>query len=182
LVKQRKEHPSEARASVVRGLASVFGFRARGQKARRHEVVEAILADHSEDYTVIRDWTPLGAKQPVDMVILGKHGVLVVQCESFVGTVECRGDSWQAVRPDGRKVKLESPSKRCRQQTRLVAEHLRKHRQSAPVMPMLVFPDETDLELREPSMPVVRMSQLAAFLDSLPAAWRCDERIFGQAA
>jgi hypothetical protein len=99
------------------GLWSTFtAFAIHGPRARLAERAAAYLGERlSSDYIVMPRYAPRDGSDVVPLVVLGPHGVLVVELRDEEGPLVCYQDHWYRRTGPGVSHPLsDSPSKRAR--------------------------------------------------------------------
>jgi len=99
------------------GLRTAFmAFAGHGPRARLAERAAAYLGERlSSDYVVMARYAPRDGSDVVPLVVLGPHGVIVVELRDEEGALVCYQDHWYRRTGPGISHPLsDSPSKRAR--------------------------------------------------------------------
>lgn len=126
-----------------------------------------------DDYIVVSE--PMVRRKPLDVVIVGPQGLMVVHAKDWRGEIELsRRGAWRENRDDGRVEIHENPSKEAAETSRLVREFLDDHgfstRMALHQYIVLVHPDAVlvaDGTLGATEPPVVERSNLPAVIAAL---------------
>lgn len=121
------------------------------------EAVIKSLEPLSDDYLLINDLVLSGRHGNVDHFLVGPNGLFALETKNWSGRIKCIGDDWFC---NGRK---------RRGMSKQAKSNARKARNCLPgnhfVVPVLVFADpRVHLDLREPTVPVVKIKELAEFI------------------
>jgi hypothetical protein len=156
---------------IAVGLAMVV-FKARFRRwsnwssGKRGELaVSEALKDLPNDYVLLNDLMLPDGKGNVDHLIMGPNGLFVIETKNYSTFVKCIGDDWFI----GGK-KIQSLSKQAKRNAVAVRENLATvfagQRVRLPfVTPLLVFVNGNGrLSVKNPTVPVLRSSQLAKFV------------------
>lgn len=111
-----------------------------------------------------------GQRGNIDHVVVGPSGVFVIETKNYSGSVMCYGEKWYQgrhtwLRSPRRRFPISSISSQARGNAVLLANSLRSQGFSVWVNPVIVFSSRwTRLYLRNPKVPVVKLSKLPGFL------------------
>lgn len=137
--------------------------------ARGENVVARTLQQLDDSYYLLNSVVLPGRKGDIDHVLLSTKGVFVIEAKNYSGRVMCDGDHWYRVkRGSHNEVRAESVS----EQVKKNAVHLRDFIQQTArlnlwVNPVCVFVNPSvQLELKNPTVPVLRPAELANFIRS----------------
>ena len=118
------------------------------------------------DYCVIRNWMPSGAKGDVDLILLGQHGVLVLEVKNYQAKYVRDGEQWFNVKPNGFRKRIKSPVRQLEANVRAVKEHLAQKGWHGLITGLLGVPPWTGLS----GIPdVVDCRHLPKLVTSLPS-------------
>jgi hypothetical protein len=117
-----------------------------------------------DDYVVIRDVVFPDSKGTIDRLLIGPKGLFTIEIENHRGYVKCHEDRWFLNRRPMRSLSKEA--KRNSLAVRSSISTLFTPGTDIPtVTPLLVFPGSgTRLKLIDPTLPVLRLKELAGFL------------------
>lgn len=124
--------------------------------------------------TAVANFVAPGTHQgDMDLLILGPHGILVIEVKSYTGRYACHGDTWFAVHPDGSRRPLRSSvSRQLKRAGKSVGHYLVDCDVSVPIHTVAVFRAGVELELTRPTVPIVLENALRDHVLSLPPAPR----------
>jgi hypothetical protein len=156
---------------VVTGLA-ITAFRGNVRRWRNwsagklgETAVAEALKSLSNDYVLLNDLTLPNGYGNVDHLVIGPNGIFVIETKNYSGYIKCWGDKWYV---NGRRIR--SLSKQAKRNAIGIKNNLEKvfteHRTRMPyVNGLLVFVNRKGkLNIKEPTVPVVRASELSRFL------------------
>lgn len=150
--------------SATRSSTSYFNC-AFGLKGERR--VLRLLQDLPDAYIAIANWhSGIDGEGDVDLMVLGPHGVLVVEIKCWTSETVCEGDRWWIVYLNGYRKSVHSPTRQAKTCEKRIAKLLKGF--DCQVRSVVVFNDRADLTLRDPAIRVLRFSELKPFLLSLP--------------
>lgn len=133
--------------------------------------VASALKNLDNNYFLINDLKLKGKLGNIDHIVLGPNGIFAVETKSFRGDIGCDGDEWtRRVKGSSSAKNLESPSYQIKRN----AAEIRRLLQSAGdivkgkilfVDGIVVFTDpEAHLELKSPTVPVVKLGELCDYI------------------
>lgn len=111
-----------------------------------------------------------------DHIILAPNGILVLEVKNISGVVECEGDEWRRHKigvGGGRyDIKMGNPSRQAKRNAKTLKDLLLANQQEvfggrAPhiwVHAAVVLPDETKIECKNPTVDVIKTSQVADYI------------------
>jgi hypothetical protein len=123
------------------------------------------------NYVVLNDLTFPDAKGNVDHLVIGPNGLFVIETKNYTGRVKCLGDQWFI---NGHRTK--SLSRQAKSNALAVRSNLAmvfaEHQAKLPyVVPLLVFVHcRGGLNLKNPTIPVLKSGQLAGFIQNYKPA------------
>jgi hypothetical protein len=130
--------------------------------------VDKLLNSALDDHYYLIDNLSLHKGGDVDHIVLGPNGVFVIETKNWSGTITCNGDDWR--RQDQHKFK-ESPSRQVKKNANKIKQimnsspNLRNH--GIWVQGLVVFTNNNaNLSLSRPTTPVLRLSELASYINS----------------
>ena len=162
-------HPSTIKLpdSVV-SLASGTSW-ARGRNGESQ--VLTALRNLPDNYTAVSNWKLPDTKNgDVDLLILGPHGVLVIEVKNFGAQYECDNDVWVNIKPHGYRVRIKSPSLQIKRNTKAVKSHLRQFGWSGPVQGVLVMRPRSNIRILASSVDIIDWSSIEAYINRLPTS------------
>jgi hypothetical protein len=149
-------------------------MRTKRAGAAGEQVIPRLLEALPDSWTLINGVPLPGAHADVDHVLIGPGGVFAIEAKNHSGWVECaggpRGDAWGYSRrgPNGTMVEAQigNPSGQARWHARELAQALRARGVDVPIEPVVVFTHpRVELHTERPSVPVLPVNELLAFLD-----------------
>ncbi len=153
---------------AVRVLASGTSW-ARGSNGESQ--VLTALRNLPDNYTAVSNWKLPDTKNgDVDLLILGPHGVLVIEVKNFGAQYECDNDVWVNIKPNGYRVRIKSPSLQIKRNTKAVKSHLRQFGWSGPVQGVLVMRPRSNIRILASSVDIIDWSSIEAYINRLPTS------------
>jgi hypothetical protein len=149
--------------------------------------VARTLRELDDSYYLLNNVRLPRGRGDIDHILLGPNGVFVIETKNYSGKVMCYRDDWyRQQRKAKRDVRVDSISELTRRHTAELRKFLwKKHGFSVRVSPICVFTNPSvELELREPSVPVLRLKELTTFVKNVrPSASLTNQEIqnLGQA-
>jgi hypothetical protein len=145
-----------------RALAYRAGI--QGEKA----VVEA-LRELDDSYYLINDIMVGRKRGNIDHVLLNTKGIFVIETKNYTGHVRCEGDRWSK-KGKRRLYEIRSVSKQATNNADYLSSLIRrKLNLHIPIRPICVFTNpRVELKLRKPTIPVLRLPELAEFVREAP--------------
>jgi hypothetical protein len=152
------------------------GYR-RGYEGEK-TVTKILTSTLGDEYSLINDVNIHDGYGNVDHVVLGPNGVFVIETKNFVGRIVCDGDEWSSQHTGkfNRLVHydLGSPSRQVKRnavRVKRIIESIGAFNSSEIwVEGILVFANKrVDLRINNPTVPVLRASELPKFLTSRKA-------------
>jgi len=145
-----------------------FGRWKRGKRGEKAVTNKLLSLDNT--YYLINDVKLPGQQGNIDHVVVGPCGVFAIETKNYSGSVICYGDKWYQGRhtwllPPRRRFPISSISSQARGNAVRLANSLRNRGFNVWVQPIVVFSGRwTRLWLRNPTVPVVKLSKLPSFL------------------
>lgn len=125
-------------------------------KAGEEAVIKS-LEELSDDYLLVNDLMLSGRGGNVDHFLAGPSGLFVLETKNWSGRIKCIGDDWFCNGRKRRSMSKQAKSNARRARNCLPGNHF--------VVPVLVFADpRVHLELRNPTVPAVKIKELAEFI------------------
>lgn len=136
----------------------------QGEKA----VVEA-LQELDDSYYLINDIMVGGKRGNIDHVLLSPKGIFVIETKNYTGDVRCDGDRWSK-KGEHRLYEIRSVSKQTTNNANYLGGLIhRKLNLYILVRPICVFTNpRVELKLHKPTLPVLRLPELAKFVREAP--------------
>jgi hypothetical protein len=141
------------------------------------------LQNLDNNYFLIDDLKLKGKSGNIDHIILGPNGIFVVETKGFGGYIGCNGDEWTRRATGSSSVKdLESPSLQVRKNAAEIKQLLLSARdlvdeKSIFVDGIVLFTDSgAHLELKSPTIPVLRLGDLCSHIKNFKSADRYSSR------
>jgi len=136
----------------------------QGEKA----VVEA-LHELDDSYYLINDIMAGEKRGNIDHVLLSPKGIFAIETKNYTGDVRCEGDRWSK-KGERRLYGMRSVSRQAINNANylngLIRRELNLH---IPIRPICVFTNpRVKLKLRKPTLPVLRLPELAKFVREAP--------------
>lgn len=158
--------------TVPAALASIFLDRVldkhinhfRGYRAE-DDVVKA-LSSLSDDYIYIANHKKDNGGD-IDGLLLGPHGVLVIESKYFGRPQRCVGQEW-FFEVAGKEARGRNPCRQALWNKRTLARKINAQRLYADIHCVVVTNDDVKLDCVDPLTPVVRRGELLAHIKSLP--------------
>lgn len=124
----------------------------------------------SDEYTLVRNWVIPGAEQgDIDLLVLGPHGVLVLEVKNYRAKYECDGDDWVNVKENGYRKRMKSPSRQLAKNSRAVQSFLVKSGWQGTVHSALVIPPRADVRIAGASVTILDWKALPQHIRALPS-------------
>lgn len=160
-------------AALGFGGIAVVGQAARSylnywQGHRGEQAAKLALQPLPDDYTLIANWTDGSPQGDVDLLVVGPHGVLVVEVKNWLGELVCEDDKWYRVMENGYKKPTKSPTKQALSNARWVEGTLRSAKVACQVKPLVVFNGGAEIKGDSRRVPIVRTDTLLACVRALP--------------
>lgn len=136
-----------------------------------------------DDYLAITNVVLPDTKQgDIDLLLLGPHGVLVVEVKTYAARYAANGDDWVNIKENGYRKKMKSPSRQLKRNVKAVEAHLKKRGVAAAVHGVLVLNDRADVKIEAPTVAVQKRRELAEYVRGLPGKeeWPGLEAAFGE--
>ncbi len=150
-----------------RELASSLSYKAgiEGEQA----VVQA-LQELDDSYCLINDIMVGGRRRNIDHILLSAKGIFVIETKNYTGDMRCDGDRWS--KKVGRRLyQMKSVSRQARYNASYINNVIRKKvNLGIAVTPICVFTSPwVELKLRRLTMPILRLEDLAGFVQQAAA-------------
>ncbi|MDR3689257.1 MAG: nuclease-related domain-containing protein [Fimbriimonas sp.] len=131
------------------------------------QVIRA-LGDLPDVYTAISNWVIPGTEQgDVDLVLIGPHGVLVIEVKNYSSKYECSGDDWVNVKDNGFRKRIKSPSRQLKRNVRAIEAYLQPLGWTGPVRGVLVLPPKSKPKLEGATVEILDWASLLPFIQQL---------------
>jgi hypothetical protein len=114
-------------------------------------------------YTLVTNWVPEEGKGDVDLLLLGPHGVLVIEVKTYVVDVKCEGDKWSIRNERGGWRPVKSFSRQLAGNMKRTSKAL-----GVKATGVLVFNDRASLEIANCPALILRRKELLNRVHSLP--------------
>lgn len=151
------------------------------RKGERGEtLVESALGVLGDEYCLLNDFRLPATNGNVDHIVIGPNGIFVIETKNYGGKIRCCRDEWHKTcggewtlsyrgRPYWKPKKnydVRSPSRQAKRNAVLLRKFLGKCFPSVPwIQGLVVFTNpEADLQIRNPSVPVLKVDELAGFI------------------
>jgi hypothetical protein len=147
--------------SKIDRRAYLFQAGAEGES----KVTNSLASGLDDSFVLVNGLVLKGQRGDIDHVLVGPTGVFVIETKNYSGYVRCEGDVWTR-KPSRsarlfKRVNLSSPAKAVLKDVDAVAGTLAAIQLSAPIMPLVVFPNPgVILAVRKPSVRVLRLEEL----------------------
>ena len=153
------------------GVKALRNYNRHHRGAEGEQAVIAALRVLPDGYTCITNFVVPGTRNgDTDLLVIGPHGVAVVEVKSYTGHFACQGDIWYQIRDDGSRQPLRgSVSRQLKRNRKAVQHYLVDCDHSLPVYAVAVFRETAHLDLNQPTVPVMSPQDLSAYIKSLPA-------------
>lgn len=142
--------------------------------------VENELKELDDNYILLNDVNLPGSYGNIDHIVMGPNGIFVLETKNFAGDISCNGDNWNRHYQGGLKLSrrgnfywasnrdygLGSPSKQAKRNAVTVKNLLKNKVDRTPwIQSAVIFPNSnTYLTLNNPSVPVLRLGEIATFI------------------
>jgi len=161
-------------SAIFRRRYNIWKAGARGEKA-----VAKALQRLDDSYYLLNAVVLPGGKGDIDHILLGSKGVFVIEAKNYSGKVMCKGDEWYRRKRGAKKtVRTESISGQVMRNASDLYDFLqRRTRLSLQVNPVCVFVNPlVQLELKNPTVPVLRLENLTKFIQNVEPSSSLSER------
>jgi energy-coupling factor transporter transmembrane protein EcfT len=149
-------------------------YRTWNQGAKGEELVAKGLKTLGDGYFILNDVMLPDEKGNIDHVVLGKNGIFVIETKNHKGFITCEGDVWEQ-KKIGRggsqyRGNIGSPSKQVKGKTIALRRFFEQYYPKLAgiwIYGIVVFAnEECRFETRNPTIPVLKPSQLIDFIKS----------------
>lgn len=150
---------------------------------RGERIVMKGLEKLPDEYLAITNVVLPDTKQgDIDLLLLGPHGVLVVEVKTYAARYAANGDEWVNIKENGYRKKMKSPSRQLKRNVKAVENYLKKRGVPATVHGVLVLNDRADVKIEAPTVAVKKRLELAEYVRGLPGKeeWPGLEAAFGE--
>ena len=161
-------------SAIFRRRYNTWKAGATGEKA-----VAKALRTLDDSYYLLNAVVLPGGRGDIDHVLLGSKGVFVIEAKNYSGKVMCNGDDWYRRKRGAKKtVRAESVSEQVRRNASDLNNYLRRRtRLNLHVNPVCVFVNPmVQLDLKNPTVPVLRLDQLTRFIRDAESSSSLSER------
>jgi hypothetical protein len=159
---------------IQSGIRALRNYNRYQRGAEGEDAVLSTLRSLPDSYIAITNFVVPGTRQgDTDLLVLGPAGILVVEVKSYSGRYGCHGDTWFVVEPDGSQQPLRSSvSRQLKRNRKSIAHYLVDSEATVPVQAVAVFRPGVQLELTQPTVPVLTQDSLLEYILALPPAPR----------
>lgn len=154
------------------GVANWEKYRNWSSGIRGEEkVISSLCTGLDDSFCLLNDVMLRGGRGNIDHVVAGPSGLFVIETKNFSGGVVCYGDRWFTGRktwrrPPWKKYPIPSVSQQARGNAVLLQEALSQLGFRSWVQPVVVFSNNAQLWLRNPTVPVLRLGELCGYIRS----------------
>lgn len=148
--------------SLNRSLNWYFGDRGEQKTLQQ-------LSELPDDYLAISNVIlPNTKRGDIDMLLLGPHGVLVIEVKTYADNYAANGDDWVNIKENGYRMKIKSPSRQLKGNVKAVERFLNQRGVAAAVHGVLAMNDGFRGKIEAPTVAIKKRSELADYVRSLP--------------
>lgn len=175
--------------AYVLGLTSLRERTVWRTGSRGESSVLSELEKLGDDYRVLNGIVVPPNRGDTDHIVVGPNGLFVIETKNYAGIIHCEGDAWtrEKIGRAGTPYQLEigSPSNQVKRNAKVLKDFILAHEKEifqerrSPhlwIAGIIVFtrPD-TMLDLREPTVPVVELDDLADYIDSFESEYELSD-------
>jgi hypothetical protein len=156
---------------ILLGIGVTYLSRSLSYKAgiQGEKAVAEALQELDDSYSLINDIVVGEKRGNIDHVLLSPKGIFVIETKNYTGDVRCEGDRWSK-KGERRLYEIRSISRQATNNANYLSGLIRGELNlRILIRPICVFTNRrVELELHEPTLPVLRLSELAEFVRKAP--------------
>ncbi|HEY2987551.1 MAG TPA: nuclease-related domain-containing protein [Candidatus Binatia bacterium] len=140
---------------------------------REDSAAAAALNSLPDDYVVLDDAALPGGRGTLDHLVVGPNGLFVIETKNYTGEVKCEGYEWYVNRRRIPSISRHAKNAAIAVRNDVAAAITGRQGKTPSVVAALVFTEAAaTLKLHQPSVPVLRVEELAGFIrDYRPATY-----------
>ncbi len=175
--------------AYVLGLASLRERTVWRTGSAGESSVLAELEKLADDYRVLNGVVVPPNRGDTDHIVCGPNGLFVIETKNYAGIIHCEGDAWtrEKIGRAGTPYQLEigSPSNQVKRNAKVLKDFVLAHEaeifreRTSPhlwIVGIIVFTRaDTMLELKDPTVPVVGLDELADYIESFESEYELSD-------
>jgi hypothetical protein len=120
-----------------------------------------------EGHAVLNDLLLAENKGSIDHLVVGPNGLFVIEARNYAGEVKCEGYEWYVNRRRIPSVSRQVKNKAVALRNMLAALFAERKEKNSPVVAVVVLANrDATAKLYKPSVPVLRVEEIAEFIQS----------------